>query len=742
MSLIAKSAPKGAFSVTRNYQGRLCGVSMLAMALSVSGLGLLTSSRAEAQNQPDGGSVTVLDTIYVTARKRDENPQDVPISMTLLSAERLQDVSPATSNAGLSRLSPNFNFVDSGGQFGNTANIRGVGSFVPVSTDDTSVVFYVDEMPQSVYGIAPNLLDTERVEILRGPQGTLFGRNSQGGAVNIVSKRPSFEREFSLTGEIGTDGYALGQLIANGTLIPDTLAGRLAVRWNHFDGDIPNIAAGGKDGGLDIGAARGTLLFTPSDRTEALLSFNYGRDITHSPRWLLRDTPDFPVSATDPRTEVDGESYGVNLRVQHEFDSFILNSQTAFRRDTSTQTLDPTDGLVFGAVTGLPPAYFNIPGADVGITDLAESAFQQEIRLSSLPESPIAWTVGANYFRSDGTAGRDASNLTPTYYNLNGVQDNHFVTNSYAAFGEITLPVTDQLKATFGLRGTHEEKEAHFRFDGKGLPGVVSGFSQDASLSDTFLTGRAALSYEWTPEFTTYASVARGYVTGGFGAYSVNSAYGGPDDPFPASESWTYEAGFKSNLLDERLSLSGSVFFNDVEKGHLVVYDPTATLFSVAALDYQSYGGELELSAKVTPDFDLFGGIGYTHAELRNIPAGDLSGASSGNEVPNVPALTANIGLEYRWSGEAIGLPGNFAGRVTYQYVDSRAANPANTLELKPYNLVNARLTWENDGKSIYAFANNIFDERYEAFGANFGTIPTVRVGQGRVIGIGASLQF
>ncbi|MFV3517325.1 hypothetical protein ACNJD8_22195, partial [Mycobacterium tuberculosis] len=104
---------------------------------------------------------------------------------------------------------------------------------------DTSVVFYADEMPLSVYSIAPNLFDTDRVEVLRGPQGTLFGRNTQGGAVNIVSRRPTFNRSFSLTGEVGSNGYDLGEFIANGPLIPETLAGRLAVRWNRFGGDIP-----------------------------------------------------------------------------------------------------------------------------------------------------------------------------------------------------------------------------------------------------------------------------------------------------------------------------------------------------------------------------------------------------------------------------------------------------------------------------------------------------------------------
>ena len=125
-----------------------------------------------------------------------------------------------------------------------------------------------------------------------------------------------------------------------------------------------------------------------------------------------------------------------------------------------------------------------------------------------------------------------------------------------------------------------------------------------------------------------------------------------------------------------------------------------------------------------------------------NVPAGRLTGARNGNDVPNVPALTANLGIQYEWSADMVGLPGSFTGRLTYQHVGSRAADVTNSFKLDSYNIVNARLTWNNDkGVSVYAFANNLFDERYEAWGQNFG-VPTVRVGQGRVIGFGTSFQF
>ncbi|WP_051247933.1 TonB-dependent receptor [Inquilinus limosus] len=719
--------------VFRRAPVRCGGVPLLAL---VSLPALLTPAEAPAQDD-----TLVLEPIVVTARKREEDLQQVPISATVLEGDRL-DISPIASNADLARSVPNFSFVDVGGQSSNFGNIRGIGSFSPVSGDDTSVVFYVDEMPQSVFGVAPNLVDVDQVAVLRGPQGTLFGRNSQGGAVSIVPRRPALDREFSLTGEIGTDGYALGQMVANGALVPDRLAGRLALSWSHFGGDIPNLAAGGDDGGLDIGAARGALRFTPDDRSEALLTFSYGRDDTHSPRFLLRDTPDFPVSETDPRNHVDTETTGVSLRIRHEFEGFAFTSLTGAQRDRSSQRMDLTDGLVFARMTGLPSSVFDVPGADIADIDFDQTSILQEFRLTSLPDSAVAWTAGVNFYRSAFSSDRNGRAVTPAFLSVNGAQANDVVTNSYAVFGEVTVPVADRLKATFGLRATHEHKSATYRFDGDGLPGVVPSFGDEQDLDDNFLTGRAALSYDWTPGLMTYTSISRGYVSAGFPAIAVNSGLGRPEDAFPASESWTYEVGFKSTLFGDRLRLDGALFYNDVRNGHLVVFDAAQALFTTTALDYSSYGGEIELTARLAPDLDLFGGVGATHAELGRVPAGSLTGARSGGDVPNVPALTANLGIEYRWATDSVGLPGDLVGRLTYQHVGARAADVANTFDLSAYDIVNARLSWEGDGLRLYAFATNLTDERYESWGQSFGGIPTMRVGQGRVVGGGVSVEF
>ncbi|TCP32796.1 iron complex outermembrane receptor protein [Sphingomonas sp. BK235] len=693
------------------------------------------------EREPAGASPR--DEITVTARRREEDAQQVPISLSVL-ADPGRTVTASASNASLARAVPNMAFFDGGGIYGNAFSIRGVGSISPMASDDMSVVAYVDDVPLSAYAIAPSLFDTERVEVLRGPQGTLFGRNTQAGAISIVSKRPSFERAFSLSGEIGSHGHRLGQAVANGAIVDGRLAGRVAVRWNHVAGDIPNVAAGGREGDATVGAARGSLLFTPDDETEALLTVSYGRDRSHSPRFMLRDTPDFPVSATDPKTFAIGTTGVANLRVRHAFDSVVLNSQTAFQRSRSSTNSDATDALVFARFPRRPgaAATFTVPGADVLGFSNDEDMVLQEVRASSVAGSAVAWTVGLNYVHLAATAGRDGHALTPPFDAQGGRQHNHLLVDSYAAFGEATFRIAGPLKATLGLRGTREDKHVRYRYDGAGLPRLPVRFLQDAALRDQFVTGRAMLSYDWAATFMSYASVARGHVTAGFPTYSVNSPLAKREAPFPASTSWTYEAGFKSHLLGDAVVLNGAAFLNDVDRGHLLLFSTTQVAFRTVALDYRTYGGELELTAHPTRDLHLFGGLGYTQAVLRHLPPNSPTGARSGNDVPNVPAFSGHVGGEYRRSAAAIGLPGTIAARASYQFVDKRAADVRNSFELGAYGITDARLTWEHGDLAIYGFVNNLFDKRYQAWGQLFGTIPTVRAGQGRVAGGGIGLRF
>ncbi|MGE3923842.1 MAG: TonB-dependent receptor [Lautropia sp.] len=685
-----------------------------------------------------------LPAVTVTARKREEPVQAVPISVTVIDPQATAVAAPADGNAGLARSTPNLSFADSGGQFGNLFVIRGVGSFAPLSSDDTSVVMYLNEVPRSVYGAPPALLDVERVEVMRGPQGTLFGRNTQGGAINVISNAPVFERTFSATAEAGTHGHALGEVVANAPL-SDTLAGRLAVRYSNLDGTVPNILSGDREGRVRVGAARGALLWLPGDETAITLSAFHDRRQSDAPRFVWRQNPAFPQSAVDPANDIRWRDDGASLKAEHDFGRVRFTSLTSYQDARSFQPFDLTEGFLYAAMTGRPQAAFDVPYADYAGARFREKTAQQEFRLSSRVDGTFTWTAGINLFRSRFSNDTLAV-ASPAAFNFqtqNGTQDNRIDTDSAAAFGEGTLALTDRLKATLGLRYTHERKAADYRFTGNGNPATVPFSQHRLRLSDHFATGRAGLSYQWTPDLMAYATVSRGAVSAGYPVVQTNGPLGRPEVPYPTSTSRTYEAGFKSMWLDRRLSLNGSVFYNDVEHGHLIVFDPTQLFFGTASLDYESRGVELEAAASLSRHLKLTAGIGYTHAELVGVPAGSATGARSGNRVPNMPNVNGALGLRYEAPMTIGGAPGRLTAALAWQYVGKRAADVKESFELPGYDVVNARIGWQHGRWELYGFAWNLFDQRYLVAGQAWTpAVSSVRTGQPRVVGIGATVRF
>ncbi|EIM73525.1 TonB-dependent receptor [Nitratireductor aquibiodomus RA22] len=712
------------------------GINRLAVLLAASIV--LAPLPVAAQTQAAGnGRTTTLETITVTARRHAEDAQSVPISMNVIEGHETEQISPASSNADIARSTPNFVMQEYGGHYMNIGHIRGVGSLFPLSPDDTSVSFNVDEIPMSAFGLPPSTLDLSRVEVLRGPQGTLYGRNSQGGAVNFVPNRPEFQREFRLRGEIGSNGWQLGEFIANMPLIDEALAARLAVQYSNRDGDIRNVVQGGEDGRVTVGAARGSLLWTPSDVTSVLLSVNYDRNDDTTPLWVMRDAECYPCTGLNPRNDFQRRQYGTNLRVQHDFDAFRFTSISAFQSMESPQVMDLADGLVYGpSVDG--------PREDLTLVETGERNLFQEFRLSSHDDAQVRWTAGLNYLQSDFDMLRWAENLkTPRFFTYGGRLNTDMRTRSYAAFGEVSMPLGERLTGVVGIRVTHEEKRVAYLFNGT-PPDTVDFFRQNETFEDTFLTGRVGLNYQWTDDLMTYASIGRGAVAGGYPWVPYNVPFGIAEAGFPTSVSWTYEAGFKAAFWDGRATLNGALFYNDVRDGHLLAYDPDLYSFTVAALDYETYGGELEARVQVSPDLTVFGGIGYTHATFGAIPEPSLTGARTGGRVPGIPNLTGTLGMEYRIDAGRLGIDqGEFYVNANYRYVGSRAVDVKRAFDLDDYGVVNARLGWQGDDAEIYLFANNLFDERFEIIGASYGPgLDLVRPGVGRTLGIGASVRF
>jgi len=694
----------------------------------------------------DGQEVTVLERLVITGRKQTELEEKAPVSATVLQPE---DVPPSSLDTGsdIARKAPNTNFIDYN-RFGDSfVNIRGVSTLgSPLNTFDSTVGFSVDGVPTSTSGFAPPLLDIERIEVLRGPQGTTFGRNALGGVINVVGRPADGERELRFDTEVGTNGHVFVQGTAGGWISPDILAGRGVVRLQKYDGDIPNPYLGENLGGARIGAARGTIRYTPDATWTIDVTGNFSRDERTNPSYLLYSHPNYPTSGEDIRPQNERTIAQGVLSVRKNFDDFSLTSTTSYQYIDIWNLGDFTDSYLYGAAYGIPPAFLFNPSMDKVATREDEGIFSQELRLNSAEGSDWQWVAGASYLRSDYSMHRTADTPFPSF---NGEWNNAITSETYAAFGDVTVPVAERWSVSGGMRLAHDRQSFVSNYDSNGIvlpppnPPLMPTFSQGGQVSDTYVTGRASLAYDWSDDVMTYASVARGYASGGFEKTAAYAGLGIASPPFNPATSWTYEIGTKANLANG-VTLRGAVFYNDVRDGQLSGFDQNTFQVFMTNQDFRSYGAEIAGSVELLDGLDLLAGVGYTKTRMVNVTAQSaMAGAAEGNQVPQVPEWSANLGLDYRVPGDGLGLAGEFTANVNYQFVGSRFSDLANNEKLVPYHIVNLRVGWENENVGVYGFVNNLLDERPLSYALTLAPgVRGVYVGRGRVVGLGASMKW
>ena len=711
----------------------------LAAATALGAMVLPAGVGAQDAVDPELADVISLDAITVTARGIEEPVQQVPFGISVFNAPRIERerVRDARSFA---RNTPGFNFFDSGVRGSNIPNIRGVGSFFPLSPDDTSVPVFIDGVSIPVRSQDRELFDVERIEVLRGPQNTIFGRNAQAGAISITTADPTFTPEFEIGAEIGNFSARRIQAIASGPF-SSTLAGRISGQFDTRNGDFDDINLNDDVRDQQVVNANGKLLWLPGESTDASLAVRYGNYDEQSTEGVLLDDPGFPRASLDTPFSYDLETIGSGLTVTHDFGALTLTSITGIQYYTSAFSSDNTDGLIFSVIRGVPPAALNDPDNETRNVDEENLQLSQEFQLEGELENGTRWLAGFNFFRSIFEV--------DTRFNVENFVVGDFAeeidTTSYSAFAEVTVPVTERLRAIAGLRFTHEVKDFENSFSGFIFTGIPSETSQDDSRSFNLVTGRAALSYDFLPALTGFASVSRGAKTGGFQLLDLDSAFGFETTEFDTATTWSTEAGVRGTLLDGRLDLSASAFFNDTTDEQVQVFDVESLQFVLENLDVQTYGIELESTARPVDGLSLSTGVGFVQTE---ITASDDPAIAVGNEVPFAPSITFNVAGQYDYPFDILGHEGGLFGRAEYQFVGSRTVDPANSLTLESYDLVNLRVGWDSDRVSVYGFVDNLLDETYAESAFSFGTSPAGDAvhaaipSQPRRFGVGVRLRF
>lgn len=683
----------------------------------------------------------LADTIVVTARKIAEPIREVPFGISVFQFQR-EDVQrlDLDDQRAFGRLVPGFNLVDNGLRGSAIPNIRGVGSFFGFAPDDGAVPVYVDGIPVPQRSQDREFFDITGIDILRGPQNVLYGGNAMGGAISITTADPVFEPVFEIGGEVGNfDSYRATGLV--NLPLSSTVAVRIAAQYDTRDGDIPDLNLNQNVRDSDIFNIHSKLLWRPDDLTDVTLAFRYA-DYDEEPTFgVYAENPDFPQAFLDRETQYDLETIEAGLTIRRDLGGFELSSLTGYQHYSLDFAADDSDGLALEALTGFPRQAFNDPNAD--FREFQDDAIRvsQEVRLTGELDNGTKLIGGVSYLHSE----LDFSILFNATGFINAQTDNRFTTDSYGVFGEATVPVTQRLRLIGGVRYTFEDRGFEGETEDLSGSAPVSQLSENTEIDFSLLTGRFALSFDLNSTLSSFASISRGAKPGGFELQDTDVLFGGATGSFSEATSWAYETGIRGTLFDERVYLSTSIYFNEVKDENLFVFTAFPPLSTTVDVDYKAYGLELEANIAVTDRLSLSGGLALLETE---IVQSDDATVPAKAELPFSPPVAFNVAATYEQPLTLFAVNGEAFGRIDYQFVGERAADPQNSLDIESFDIVNIRAGWDTERFSIYAFAENLFDDTFIEAATSFGAAPdgspvSLGVpGQPRRYGVGARVRF
>ncbi|MCZ8131997.1 MAG: TonB-dependent receptor [Steroidobacteraceae bacterium] len=683
---------------------------------------------------------SLLQEVVVTAQKRTESAQDVPISIVALSGETLERLN-TTDVLQVAARTPTLQYSQAGGEA--QLYVRGVGSNLLAIGSDPSVAIHQD----GVYLGRPNMgltqfLDVERVEVLRGPQGTLYGRNATGGAVNIVSRMPTRENEGYFSAGTGSFDRVDLKAAWNAPL-NDATSVRIAARSLRDDGYVENRFPGGTNlDDNDLRAVRGSVRIQPSDAFRLDLIIDYSK-------FENGNTAIVPNDGFGAAQALGAVPTGSKLEVRNNVPSF-QNWETG--GPTATLEWRPNDAFsvtYVGSYRKFDQDFlFNTDGTEIEVTRTSTKVDSQqhshELRLASTGDAPLQWIAGGYYLKEDkeGTLGLVRLNLaTPGVFLLPATG----ITDARAVFGQVDWTVLEGLKLTAGIRWS-EERKTDFNQQINVFASATNPVAQiERGLYGNLVLGAPATTRSgentwraWTPKFgldyrltddvLLYASYTKGFKSGGYNSYQ-------PSNPvFEPEFIKSYEVGAKTDWAGGRFRANVSAFYYDYSDLQVTTFFQSLTLVSNAA-EATIQGVDLELLASPVDGLNLGASVSWLDATydeflfpyglcsplVLNTPscAGATAGAvrvvnAEGNRLNNAPEIKANAFATYRFP---LGGAGSLEVLGQVSYTDDIYFNAANDPNLRQpaYTLVDARVSWTNPAGNleVAAYGKNLGDEEY-----------------------------
>ncbi|MBB5686871.1 TonB-dependent receptor [Sphingobium boeckii] len=691
------------------------------------------SMPAMAQEDPE--EIAVSGDIVVTAQRRSESIQDVPISITAFGAESIakQNIQGVDDYFA---VTPNVSFVANGSRDRRDLAIRGISNQLGAYDDvrPATYAFYINEFNVSAGTSNPDVVDMERIEILRGPQGVYFGRNAVGGAINIQTRKPTNEWEGAVNVGYSSFDTKRIELIGNAPIVDGLLAIRVAGQYQKSDGNIVNInpTGGGNDSEYKTGRIMARL--TPGE--------NFTWDVTYSrseeetgmragvPTGFLTRTwrSVYYGGAAGNVASPDGVGFYPDNRTKVNFDRpqsvgttvEYISSNMVYEFDTMSLT------AVVGDLTSKVYNYGDVDGGsfDFFYEDflLNRGSTSGEIRLQSTNKGAFEWSIG-------GMIGKDTGETDQaTYYGtqnplgqIPGRTITTLITDSnskyHAIFGQGTWNATDKLSVSIGGRYSYEKIRRRLINSSNG----VQTNDSDRTRSFKDFSPRFNVSYKASDDFLLYGTVSKGFKSGGVQVQEANLR-----NDYKPEELWSYEAGIKGELFDRRVRFDLTGFYmdwKDVQQTVRFQFLQNGVLVGVNGIDNagsaRSYGAEMSLDARISNRFKVGATAGWLEANYVKFPVALVDGITvnaNGKRMVNAPRWTLSGNAEYtvplsdefegfvrgEWNYRGETLSSNFA----LVYPNSPFVSPG-------FHNFNLRIGAESEKMKVMLFIENLFDNNY-----------------------------
>lgn len=660
---------------------------------------LLASPSLAAEDPAASDDVYQLPTVTVTADKRATDVQKTPSSITVMSRTKLEDANIDTIEKVLQRI-PNMNYTPNFGGV-NLMSMRGI--ITSPGTSTSPIVMYLDGVPVDTYfNLDAPLMDIERIEILRGPQSAIYGKNAMGGVINVISRKPTNEWHGTLQADYGSFNTQRYAAAISGPLIEDKLY--LALSGSHYSTDgymnHDDTWYGNQE---RTERFKGMLRFTPTEDIDISFHLNYTARRDGFSSLIIGDEPTLD-SAANKDDYLHSDIWNMALDISFDFEPVTFESITTYRTENLDYALDMQYGFQ-KQYDNRFPGLVDFDHAYSGRSNTRKE-FTQEFRLRSPDDKKdgIKWLLGVfgGYTDMDirevysdifGTAMGDPLS---TWSN----QPSHEYTQDYAAFGEITIPLLDKLNVTLGLRAQQTYKKINVDY----IAEENASFHESDSWFE--LLPKFNISYQLTDDIMLYGGVNRSFIPGGFNNVTTT----GNEMTYDAQTAWNYEIGAKTEWFDKRFLLNLALFHSAVQDLQVMKYDiGSMSYLSDNAGSARIYGVEVDAMARLLPGLDAEFSFGYLWTRFDDYSNYDMQGVKhdyAGNKIPYTPDYTASFALQYRHEK-------GFFARGEILHYGQLYWSEENDYKRDPVTLLNARVGYEFEPFAVYVYGNNLTDAKY-----------------------------